>query len=1042
MKHLISIIALFTIHYSLSTVFAQVTTVPSMPVTDDNITVYFDATKGNAALANFSGTVYMHTGTITSTSTSNSDWKYTQGVWGTADANVAMTSLGNHIYSKTYNIRTFYGIPQGTSVLKLAFVFRNADGSIAGKASDGSDIYVVMNATTMSNYVSSTFINNVLTISTASAKMTIEPYDYNMAKVAVYPDGNIVPDSSYSVVMSHSSTPATLTENNNFLELNCGKMTVHINKNPVRLAFMNNNNNVLKQTVLSEDVGYFSTSTTEGLRFKLSKNEAIYGTGSRATPINKRGQSLYSYNQAHYDYTNGQSTLNINIPFIASSAGYGLYIENRTAGVFDIGSTSDSIFQYTAESGKLSYYVMTGYSYDTIMNAYTNLTGKQPLPPRWGLGYIQSRFGYHTETEARTTVSNILNADYPLDAIVLDVYWFGQLGDMGNFSWNTIAFPNYSGMISDFKKLGVNTILISEPYVTQNSFNYAYCDSKLLFGTDQATGKYTYIVKDFFAGSAGLLDIFKPATREWVWSKYKTITDGGVAGWWCDVEEPENHPDGMLHYSGTARQVHNVFALSWAGMLYNKYKSVYPDQRLFDLMRSGFAGMQRFSTFPWSGDVDRSFAGLQAQMPIMLGMSMSGVGYMSSDLGGFATGTAENPELYTRWLQFGAFTPVFRPHSQEAVAPEPNYYPSVNQIIIRSYIKLRYQLMPYNYTMAWKNTTSGRPLTMPINYFELTNASLANVSDEYLWGENFLIAPVITAGQTSRNVLFPSGKWINYWTNQIYNGNSTSSISAPLEQMPVFVRAGSFIPMVPPYKHTKDYNTDTLIVNYYPDNSNPATSFSIYDDDGKTPDAYSKGSYELLNLAGNVMTHETDITLTKTGNGFTGNPSARKMIFQVKLQYTKPFAVYIDGRQIKDYSTQTAFNNADTATFYDATNKIVYVKYLWHGGSDLIVITNDNTYTNISNVSGSSYYLQTPYPNPFSNYTTISYNIIRSGNYSLNIYSAEGKLLLNKDGSLAPGNYTFNWHGTDSNNNILPAGLYIVCLSAPDGKQWSKLIKQ
>ena len=229
---------------------------------------------------------------------------------------------------------------------------------------------------------------------------------------------------------------------------------------------------------------------------------------------------------------------------------------------------------------------------------------------------------------------------------------------------------------------------------------------------------------------------------------------------------------------GSARYVHNVYSQFWAQMLSDKYKQEYPNQRLFNLIRSGYAGMQRYSTFPLSGDIQRSYDGLKTQVQIMLSMGMSGVAYSHSDLGGF-TGGPKNPELYTRWLQYGAFCPIMRAHG-EGVPAEPIFYDSKYKNIVRDYINLRYKLLPYNYTLSYENTTTGIPIARSINFYEPENTSISNVCDEYFWGDNFLVAPVFEANATSRNVIFPKGKWINYWTNEIYNGNSTTKVDVPL----------------------------------------------------------------------------------------------------------------------------------------------------------------------------------------------------------------------------------------------------------------------
>ncbi|MBI4649633.1 MAG: DUF4968 domain-containing protein [Bacteroidia bacterium] len=1031
------VILIICISHNMQSI-AQVVPVPVFPGTDDDVTIIFDASKGNGALSGYSGNVYMHTGVITTESINGSDWKHIVGNWGVHDSNVLMENLGNNLYRKSYNIRTFYGILQEEQALQLAFVFRNTDGSIVGRATDGSDIYISVNAYLFKNYISHSLTGSELTIVLQNGAMTIEAITESIAKISLYPDGNISPDTTYSVILTSSVPSPSISDNTAYLDFSCGELTVRINKSPVRLSFRHNGN-----VVSSEEVGYFSDYSTKGLRFRLSEQEAIYGTGSRAIPINQRGQRVYSYNEAHYSYSNGASTLNINIPFIISTNMYGIYIENRTAAFFDIGYSCDSVFQYTVEDGKLSYYIISGSSFYEILDGYTGLTGKQPLPPRWALGYLQSRFGYQDEQEARDMVTQLQQQDFQLDALILDVYWFGQLQDMGNFTWNTSAWSDPVGMIDDFKALGVKTILISEPYITMNSFNYSYADANLLFGTDYS-GCCTYIVPDFFAGQAGLLDIFKPATKNWMWDKYKQRINDGIAGWWCDVGEPENHPSGMLHVTGTARQIHNVYALEWAKLIYDGYKQYFPEQRLFNLTRSGFAGIQRYSTFIWSGDVNRSFEALQAQIPIMLGMSMSGAAYMHSDIGGFAGGSY-NPELYTRWMQFGAFTPVMRPHG-EGIASEPIYYPDNEKNIIREYIKLRYKLLPYNYSLAWQNSETGVPLTLPVNYFEPENTALENINDEYLWGENILVAPVLSAGQQNRTVAFPSGKWIDYWTNQIYNGNSSASVNAPLDILPLFIKAGSFIPMTTDIANTEEYNTDTLLVLYYPDISNSYTGFTMYDDDGKTPEANLNGQYEIIRFDGQFLQHQTNIFLSKTGNGYTGMPETREMLFQIQRFNSMPYKIFIGNDSIPVTASLSSFYNDDTAGFWDDQEHVLHIHFKWEGSNETILIAHDEFYNGTDEPkqnTNSAFYLQNPYPNPFTDALSINYNIFEKGDYSINIYNTTGEIVRKFPiNNMKTGSYSITWDGKNFHGTILPSGLYLITLKGNGCCQKYKVIKQ
>ncbi|MBC8400462.1 MAG: hypothetical protein H8E14_03130 [Candidatus Marinimicrobia bacterium] len=374
-----------------------------------------------------------------------------------------------------------------------------------------------------------------------------------------------------------------------------------------------------------------------------SDEENFYGAGERAININHRGMRLNSYNAPWYGYSYGASNLNITVPFVLSSKPYGIYFENTYPGYFDFGYSNSNIFEYGISGGQFSYFIINGNSFPEILTHYVDLTGHQPLPPRWTLGYLQSRFGYQSQNEAQQVVNTFQDREIPLDAIILDLYWFGW-GQMGDMDWDYSAWPDPQGMISGFDSLGVKTVLISEPYVLQSSDNFsiAYNHGYL---TPNSSGT-PVIVWAFWAGPAGLLDVTDPSTVDWWWDFYENLQNQGVGGWWCDLGEPEAHPPEMVHYLGSAEEIHNIYSLLWAKMIYNKTKDVLPNNRLFNLIRSGYAGIQRFSVFPWSGDVQRSYSGLRAQAPIMLGMGLSGIGYMHSDIGGF-TGGYQDPELYT-----------------------------------------------------------------------------------------------------------------------------------------------------------------------------------------------------------------------------------------------------------------------------------------------------------------------------------------------------------------------------------------------------------
>ena len=287
-----------------------------------------------------------------------------------------------------------------------------------------------------------------------------------------------------------------------------------------------------------------------GVRFRLAPGERLSGTGARALPLNRRGYRLELYNQAHYGYQNGEPNLNVALPVVLSSRGYLLLFDHHAASYLDLGKKNPDALEYGARDlNSLSYFVVTGRNQAEILDRYTALTGRQPLPPRWALGLIQSRFGYRSQAELLAVARRMRQADFPLDALVLDLYWFGGTTRQGDFEWDKTHFPDPAGMMRALNAQQVKTILISEPYVMRTSLNDSLVRTQGLVGT--TAGGRPFTVGSFWAGPASILDVFKPETRTWLGAQYRRLHDQGAAGWWSDLGEPENHPLAMHHAAGT-----------------------------------------------------------------------------------------------------------------------------------------------------------------------------------------------------------------------------------------------------------------------------------------------------------------------------------------------------------------------------------------------------------------------------------------------------------------------------------------------------------
>ena len=681
-----------------------------------------------------------------------------------------------------------------------------------------------------------------LEITTNDGKYMVKPYSDKIVETSFIPKGQRFNPASHAVVLAPSKVKASVKNSPASIVYATAGMVVSISKSPFQISY-----SYKGKQLVSEKNGYSTKDGAEILDFNLDATEALYGAGARALGMNRRGNRLPLYNKAHYGYEERSTQMNFSMPLVFSSKMYGIHFDNAPIGYLDFDSKKDNVLAYETISGRKTYQVIAGDSWEDIASIYTGLTGRQPLPPRWAFGNFASRFGYHSEAEARSIVDKFAAEQIPVDAIIFDLYWFGKdiKGTMGNLEFDKDNFPNPKKMIADFAGKGIKTILITEPFILTTSSKWKEAVQKNILATDKNGKPFTY---DFYFGNTGLIDIFNPPAKDWFWSVYKNLNKFGVAGWWGDLGEPEVHPSDLQHKTGSADELHNIYGHNWAKLVAEGYQKDIPDQRPFILMRAGYSGSQRFGMIPWSGDVNRTWGGLKPQPEIALQMGMQGMGYMHSDLGGFA-GPNLDDELYTRWLQYGVFQPIFRPHAQEEVAAEPVLREQKTKELAKAAIQLRYRLLPYNYTLAFENNQQGLPLMRPLFYEEPQNEKLFGVSDTYLWGHEFLVHPVMTAGEKEASVYFPaSNSWFDFYSEKKYQGGSTQTVPVMGEHIPVFVRAGAFIPMIKVIQTTQNYSTKELDLHYYHDASVRLSSGKLYDDNGATPKAFEKGAYALIDF--------------------------------------------------------------------------------------------------------------------------------------------------------------------------------------------------
>ena len=684
--------------------------------------------------------------------------------------------------------------------------------------------------------------SNYLEVKTNDGLYKIKPYSSKIVETSFIPNGEVFNTNSHAVVLKPTNVKFKVSENENLIKLTTSGITVTIAKTPFQISYTYKN-----KFLISERKGYIKNENNEVLDFNLTSEEILFGGGARALGMNRRGNRLQLYNKADYGYETHSALMNFTIPLVYSSNLYAVHFDNAPIGYLDLDSKKDNSLQYETISGRKTYQVVAGDSWGDLINQYTNLTGKQPLIPRWALGNFSSRFGYHSQKEVINTINKFKKEEIPVDAIILDLFWFGKemKGTMGNFEFEKDSFPNPKKMIADLKAKGIKTILITEPFVLTTSKKWEEAVEKNILGKTREGETYTY---DFYFGNTGIIDIFKPEGKQWFWNIYKKFAGYGVAGWWGDLGEPEVHPSDLIHATGTADEVHNIYGHNWAKLIFEGYQKDFPNQRPFILMRAGYSGSQYYGLIPWSGDVNRSWGGLQSQPEIALQMGMQGLGYMHSDLGGFA-GANLDDELYTRWLQYGVFQPIYRPHAQEEVPSEPVFREPITKGLAKKSIELRYRLLPYNYTLAFENNQNGTPLMRPLFFEESTNNKLFTNDKTYLWGNNILVSPVVKSGLTIQDVYFPSNSnWFNFYTDEKVEGGKTKSIQLVKESIPTYIRGGAFIPMIKPIQNTTQYNLNSFDLHFYFDETVKESEDMLYNDDGETPNAFEKGLYEIMSF--------------------------------------------------------------------------------------------------------------------------------------------------------------------------------------------------
>ncbi|MEZ4409311.1 MAG: glycoside hydrolase family 31 protein [Polyangiales bacterium] len=586
-----------------------------------------------------------------------------------------------------------------------------------------------------------------------------------------------------------------------------------------------------------------TSATDRALARRIAPGERITALGEKTGRLDRTGRRVEMWNTDVWAIGGGMfppdiDPLYVSIPFAMSLVGArasGLYVENTSRTVWNLGRTTPNELRVTADAGRMDYWVFPGPTPARVIEQYTRVTGRPPLPPRWALGYHQSRWSY-APASALTAVADEMRArSIPCDGLWLDI---DHMEGYRSFTWSREGFPSPAETLARLRGQGFHVVNIIDPGLKRDPDWSIYRDARdgghLVRRADgsEFSGRV-------WPGEAVFPDFTRDATRAWWRGLMASDARAGLDGAWIDMNEPtvfapDVYPvDARVDGNGAPtemREAHNVYALLMARATWEGQRDARPERRPFVLTRAGFAGTQRYAAV-WTGDTMSTWAHL-AMLPAMLtGMGLSGLPFTGSDAGGYSGGGS--PELFTRWMQAAALTPFFRNHVQTgSPRQEPWSFGPAVESAVRAAIELRYSLLPYLYSLAYASTQTGAPVVRPLAY-EFGADALAH-DDVFLLGPSLLVAPVLRDGDRTRMLPLPVGRWTNLFDDRTITGPRVIEVDAPLDALPVWARPNGIVPRAGVVQHTGQAS-GPLTLDLYPDPDSPASRVTLYDDAGDGP---------------------------------------------------------------------------------------------------------------------------------------------------------------------------------------------------------------
>ncbi|WP_036696070.1 TIM-barrel domain-containing protein [Paenibacillus taiwanensis] len=756
--------------------------------------------------------------------------------------------------------------------------------------------------------------------------LAITSVDAGVVRLKTYrgqaPNWNTTP----AIIAAEGRTPQSITwtETDVQVSVTIGKTRLEISRITGAISIRNEAHPTVEMVSLQrnrEAIGDYTAFIS------LAEDDHIYGLGEKTGFLDKRGERYTMWNSDVYaPHVPEMEALYQSIPFLTvlnQGRSYGLFLDNPGKTVFDMRTYANSAMLQTW-TGEFDLYWIEGPTLKEVIVRYGDLTGRMPLPPKWALGYHQSRYSYMDEKEVLELAHNFREKEIPCDVIHLDIHY---MNGYRVFTFDENRFPNPERMMEELRSLGFHIVPIVDPGVKKDPMYAVYME-----GVDGdfycKTAEGDIYTGPVWPGESAFPDFTESRVREWWQEKQRFYTDLGIDGIWNDMNEPAIFNEtktmdvNVIHGNEGDRkthgEVHNLYGMCMSQASYEGLKALLDGKRPFVLTRAGYSGIQRYAAV-WTGDNRSFWEHMSMAMPMVLNLGMSGVPFAGPDIGGFAHHTSG--ELLARWTQMGVFFPYVRNHSAiDTLRQEPWSFGEEIEQICQQYIGLRYQWMPYLYHWFYEASKTGLPVMRPLVLEYPHDPQVYNLCDQFLVGDSVIIAPIYRPNTEWRSVYLPEGEWVDYWSGERYAGKQHIHVHAPLAKLPMYVRAGAIWLEGPIRQHAEEIAADEHVTaSVYVQGAGTSSTLEWYEDDGLTF-AYEQGQWNKMLIQ--VTESERDITITSKYTNYGYEPKRTSLNFRLLGISAVPTGVAGAGDQVplEQLAAQT------TGWAYDTARGVLVVK--------------------------------------------------------------------------------------------------------------------